>query len=194
MARTREFDVDDTLAKAVELFWQKGYEETSVRDLVKFTGVAHAGLYSAFGGKQGLFTAALRKYVDENITEMFAGLEHPQSGRAAIEAIFRGLVSSIRSGGTSWGCFVVNTAVEFSGERGEVGDLVRQTFERQVEAFRAALDRARDRGEIRDNLDTAQISNSFVVTFYGLSSLARADASEASLKHAAEAAISLMDK
>lgn len=193
MARTREFDVDDTLAKAVQLFWRKGYEETSVRELVKFTGVAHAGLYSAFGGKRGLFTAALRKYIDENITEMFAGLEHPESGRAAIEAILRGLVGSIRFGGPGWGCFVVNTAVKFSGERGEVGDLVRQTFERQVAAFRAALDRARDRGEVRDNLDTEQISNSFAVTFYGLSSLARADAPEASLEHAAEAAISLMD-
>lgn len=52
LTRIREFDVNDTMDKAMHLFWQKGYVETSVRDLVKYTGVAHAGLYSAFGDKK----------------------------------------------------------------------------------------------------------------------------------------------
>lgn len=70
MTRTREFDVNETLDRAMHLFWKKGYVETSVRDLVEYTGVAHAGLYSAFGDKEGLFKAAVRKYCLKIADEM----------------------------------------------------------------------------------------------------------------------------
>ncbi|VAW53187.1 Transcriptional regulator, AcrR family, partial [hydrothermal vent metagenome] len=72
--RNREFDVDDALTKAMHLFWEKGYADTSIRDIAEHIGVSHAGIYSAFGDKKGLFKASIEKYSREVLDVMFSPL------------------------------------------------------------------------------------------------------------------------
>ena len=64
MARPRSFDTDSVLTSAMMLFWQQGYEATSIRDLERASGLTAPSLYGAFGNKEALFTAALQRYVD----------------------------------------------------------------------------------------------------------------------------------
>ena len=191
--RLREFDEVDALDKAMRLFWRNGYADTSVRELVEHTGVAHAGLYAAFGDKDGLFKASLLKYVGEILGANFSTLERPGAGRAEIEALFDRAAEAFRSGILSKGCFVANSAVEFAGSPGPIADIVKRCFNREVKAFQHALTNAVATGKARSDLKIKRVANAMATTFFGMSAVARAGAPPSAISDAAAAAIALMD-
>ena len=175
MARTREFDEDDALERAMHLFWEQGYARTSVRDLVAATGVAHAGLYAAFGDKRGLFDAALERYANTFTTRHFGALEAKGAGREEIEAFFASVVDATRDGQFRYGCLMASTANEFGGAS-DVPAAVGANLARQIRAFANALRNARRAGTVGDDIDVLAVAKGWVVTFHGLSTLARAGA------------------
>lgn len=189
MARTREFDPDEALDKAMRLFWRKGYAETSVRDLVDFTGVAHAGLYSAFGDKRSLYTRALEKYRSSVTCPLFEILEAPEAGLAEIEAFFAFVGTAVRDGRFANGCFLANAGVEFAETPGPERDAFLNLVKQMTRAFETALRRARERGEIGRDIDTKAVAAGFVATFNGLSVLARAGAPMVLIERAVAAAL-----
>ncbi|MEM1180678.1 MAG: helix-turn-helix domain-containing protein [Acidobacteriota bacterium] len=196
MARQREFDTEETLEKAMRLFWQKGYSETSVRDLVKGTGVAHAGLYAAFGDKRGLFEAALERYA-EFMLPLFDRLAAPGAGRQAIADFFATVASSAVEGRFRHGCMVANTSVEIgagtaSGD-GRGAAVVRRVLDRQLMAFEAAARQARVDGDASPRLDPGRTAAGMVAIFYGVSALARAQAPHSAIHAASSAAVTLLD-
>ena len=189
MPRTREFDADEALAKAMHLFWQRGYADTSVRDLVAHTGVAHAGLYAAFGDKRALFARALAHY-QEMIAQMFyADLEAPDAGLPQIEAFFRKLASAIAHGKFANGCLIANTGVEFAAHPGPEQDTFLANLERLTRAFEAALNHAQQNGDIEPHADPKQLAAGLAATFHGLSVLARAGAATAAIDNAVDATL-----
>lgn len=191
--RTREFDVNETLDRAMHLFWEKGYVETSVRDLVKCTGVAHAGLYSAFGDKEGLFKAAVRKYCLKIADEMFSVLEHNNAGRAEIEHVFEIILQMNQDGRLRNGCMLVNTAIEFAGTDEELKDMVLGNFNKLEKALSRALRNAIANGEVRNDLPVKRIATSMATTIHGLSVLSRAGISIATIEEVILAAIEQLD-
>src|ERR671935_2536743 len=106
VARTPEFDHDKVLEKALDAFWRKGYEATSLSDLLEATGLARQSLYNAFGDKRALFLAALRRYVDTGIARFTKTLENGPV-RAAIRRVFE--TTSLGGANRNCGCFLVNT-------------------------------------------------------------------------------------
>lgn len=193
MTRTREFDVNDTLDKAMHLFWEKGYVETSVRDLVKHTGVAHAGLYAAFGDKEGLFKAAVRKYCRKIADEMFGVLNRDNAGRAEIEHIFKLILQMNKDGRLRNGCMLVNTAVEFSETDDELRDMVLGNFNTLEKALSRALTHAVVAGEVRKNLPVRRIAIAMATTIHGLAALSRAGMSITTIEEAILAALEQLD-
>lgn len=177
MPRTREFDPQKTLEKAMQLFWQRGYADTSMRDLVEYTGVAHAGLYSAFGSKQGLYEAALRYYRDTTMKRLLADLETADAGQAALEAFFDRILDMIRAGQFEDGCLMVNTAIEFGdtvqAEHSILG-LVSQHMERLRSAFEQALIRAKQQEAVQPDCDPQALADFLVTVFNGVTVMARA--------------------
>ena len=89
MAPAREFDEQMALSAAVELFWRKGYEGTSIRDLVEATGVNRASLYATFGGKQEFFRRALAQFKDCNVKSLQELAGQAVGGLGRIRAVFR---------------------------------------------------------------------------------------------------------
>lgn len=174
MPRVREFDPGKALEKAIELFWRKGYAETSMRDLVAHTGVAHAGLYSAFGGKRELFRAALQYYTESTMTQLLSDLETSDSSRADVEQFFEFMLHIIEAGDFQNGCFMVNTAIEFGDEAGDILAIVNAHMERMVSAIQGALERARERDEVRADLDPTATAEFLVSIFNGTAVFARA--------------------
>lgn len=191
--RTREFDVNETLDRAMHLFWEKGYIETSVRDLVKCTGVAHAGLYSAFGDKEGLFKAAVRKYCLKIASELFGVLEHNNAGRAEIEHVFKTILQMNQDGQLRSGCMLVNTAIEFSGTDEELKDMVLGNFEKLEKALSRALRNAVAAGEVRKNLPVKRIAISMATTIHGLAALSRTGISFSTIEEAILATLEQLD-
>lgn len=193
MTRTREFDVNETLDRAMHLFWEKGYVETSVRDLVEYTGVAHAGLYSVFGDKEGLFKAAVRKYCNEVVNQMFGILEHSNAGRAEIESIFEAILLMNKDGRLRNGCMLVNTAIEFSGTDEELKNIVLGNFKKLEQALSRALTHAVATGEVRNDLAVKRIAASMATTIHGLAVLSRAGISIATIEEVILATIEQLD-
>ncbi len=191
--RNREFDIDDALEKAMHLFWKKGYVDTSIRDLAEHIGVSHAGIYSAFGDKEGLFKASIEKYAREILDVMFCPLEGPDAGRKQIEMLFSYVINGIREGVFRNGCFITNSAVEFAGVGGPITLFVQRSFKRQVKAFENALNLAVKKAEVRPDLDVKRIACSLTTTFYGASVLARAGLPMTVLEESAAAAIEQLD-
>lgn len=189
MARLQEFDPDVALERAMQLFWAQGFSESSMEELVKKTGVARAGLYKVFGDKSGLFQAALTKYVSENIEDMFRPLNTPDANLPEIEALFQRVVALAKAGRFRRGCFLVNSAQEVCGGRGEIGKLIQRTLTFQTRCFRMALENARRTGRVRKTLSPKQSADALIVSFFGLATLARAGAPWSVLDHASKASI-----
>ncbi|HJS75619.1 MAG TPA: TetR/AcrR family transcriptional regulator, partial [Vicinamibacteria bacterium] len=110
MGRPREFDRDEALDRAVQVFWSRGFERTSVEDLTDSMGIQRGSLYAAFGDKHQLFLAALDRYEERFYRDTLRFLEEG-SPREGIRRVFQQVVSDCACGGGAKGCFITNTAV-----------------------------------------------------------------------------------
>ena len=154
MTRPRSQNRQDFIHRATQVFWRKGFGDTSIGDLVEHTGVGRGAIYSDFGGKGELFEACLDHYITWAITPVFAPLEQKQSRLADIEAFFDAQISAVLEAGLpSKGCLVGNTLMELDSCSGAVGNTVREHFERLNTHFARAL-----KNEIRARGVTPELS------------------------------------
>ncbi len=168
MARPREFDIDAALERAMQAFWAKGYESTSLDDLCEATGLGRSSLYAAFGDKRGLYLRALVRYEDGVEERIAAALARPVPVRKAIAAFVDRLISDIVAGPGRRGCFIGNCAAELArGDRG-AATRVRKSLERIEAAFRDALARAKAEGEIAASADVAALARFLTAGIQGL--------------------------
>ncbi len=140
MARPKAYDPEEALARATALFWRKGYEGTSVADLVAALGINRGSLYGTFKDKHALFLAALERY-DER--EIGAAVRHLRNtvgpGRERIQSLFDNVIRNVEERGDRRGCLVCNSAVELAATDGEVERHVKRSQERLTGAFSVAL-------------------------------------------------------
>ena len=144
MGRPREFDIDEALRRAMDAFWAKGYEATSLADLTKAMGVQKASLYGTFGDKHKLFTAALTRYAHDGIERLRAELDRPEAPLDAVRGLFHTMVDNTVAPKGKRGCFCVNAAVELAPHDPAVGDIVREHVRGMEQVFAEALERARE--------------------------------------------------
>ncbi|MFE6306614.1 TetR/AcrR family transcriptional regulator [Nocardiopsis sp. NPDC057823] len=163
MARTREFDTEAAVGRAMELFWARGYEATSVRDLTQRLGIGQGSLYAAFGGKDGLYRAALEHYRTTLAADALRALEEGADARAAIRALLTERIRvAVERGGQ--GCLAVNAACERLPQDAATRHTVRDMQDASREALAEVLRAARDRGEIAERHDPHTVA-AFLVTF-----------------------------
>ncbi|HUM13501.1 MAG TPA: TetR/AcrR family transcriptional regulator [Myxococcaceae bacterium] len=190
MGRPREFDVDEALDRATDLFWARGYEATSVRDLVDALGVNRASLYATFGDKAQLFEAVLHRYAERVNGALMEVLDPPAAGAEAVRAWFKVLIEKATQTGGPRGCLMLNTLTGCS-------TVPEPLMERVVAGVRASTDRlqealARDPDLVgRENVRT--LARFFAAEGHGLSVLARAGVRRAELEMAAEVALRVLE-
>jgi TetR/AcrR family transcriptional repressor of nem operon len=119
MPGTRQFDHDTVVERAMMLFWRKGYGATSIDDLEKATRLRRGSLYNAFGDKQGLFVAALKRYAAIITEERIKRLSNPDP-RKGIEGFFDILIAQLSEPSRPRGCLHTNTSLEFPHAPDEV--------------------------------------------------------------------------
>lgn len=171
MARTREFDVDKALKAAMELFWEKGYEATSLNDLTARMGIQRPSLYAAFGDKQALFEAALRHYTQLHATHVRASLFNPSSAKEAIRAFFDQLIAEEYSGRISRGCFCLNTMVELAPHDEKFEILTREHQMYLSVLFQETIERGMRSGEIKPEVNARAVAQALAVALVGLTVL-----------------------
>lgn len=134
MARPREFDETAVLDAAVQCFWARGFEATSVRDLAEGMGMTSASLYNAFGDKRTLYRRALNHYLDQTVRARVARLETAMPPREAIAQFFDEVIKRSLCDRQRRGCMLVNTALEVAPHDAEFRSIVAEEL-KQIEAF-----------------------------------------------------------
>ncbi|MFB5266118.1 TetR/AcrR family transcriptional regulator [Paenibacillus enshidis] len=148
MARPKEFDTTDVLSKAMHVFWQHGYEGTSIQDVVDHVGIKAQSLYNTFGGKRELFFAALRHYASQKT--LIEILEKTPSGKAAITKVFQDIVTTSSEADRKKGCFMINTCVELAPHDPEIAKFIEKESASVEHAYYDALIRAKGQGELHE--------------------------------------------
>lgn len=182
MARPREFDIDAALERAMQAFWAKGFEATSLDDLCEATGLGRSSLYAAFGGKRALLHRSLERYEEQGIARITAALARPVPVREAIAAFVGDLIERIVSGSGRRGCFIGNCAAELARQDRATAARVRRSLERIEATFRDVLARAQARGEIAKSADVDAIARFLVAGIQGLRLVAKANPDRAALE------------
>lgn len=168
MARPREFDPDQVLDSAMHLFWEQGFDGTSIGDLEARMGINRFSIYNTFGDKQGLFLAAMDRYRDRVVSELARELEHGDDGLGALRRFFQRVASAVASPDSRIGCFMVNCAVERSLDDPDAAERVRAHFDRIERAFHRCLKLARDSGQIGADARLRDRARKLAVTFQGV--------------------------
>jgi len=176
MARPSEFDRDDVLRRAMEVFWCHGYEATGMPDLVEAMGIGRQSLYNTFESKRGLFLAALALYQDERAKSLQKALASAASPLKGVETLLLSIATSSGEARTR-GCLSVNTATEIGVKDDEVGEILRKGAQRSKADLAAALSRAKTQGELPAGLDEQAAAEFVLAVMRGLRVSAKAGAS-----------------
>lgn len=174
MVRTRAFDPAQALSRAVDLFSSRGYSETSMEDIVKATGVSRYGLYGTFGNKRELFEQALERYADGMGKQSFLRLLEPDASLSHIRAIFDERIDNMCASGDKRGCMLCHTAMELAPHDPEIESVLQKFLRRMSKAFSVGLESARDKGEVKADLDLGDAGDYLTGALFGLVILARA--------------------
>jgi len=193
MPRTREFDATDALYKATLVFWEKGYANTSVEDLVAATGVNRSGLYEEFGSKRGLFIACLRYYQDSIVSMAFGIVEQAGASVANVRRYFARVLELSATELGKLGCFMANTANDVAFLDSEAAAEVERFRNRQRAGFNTALSRAKSEGKLPQYVNTEQTSDFFTAVAQGLSTMARSKADSRIMANTVSIALSCLD-
>lgn len=192
MARPREFDETAVLDAAVQCFWARGYEATSVRDLAAGMGLTSASLYNAFGDKRSLFQRALDHYLDQTVRERIARLEGSLPPREAIAAFLDEIVERSMSDRQRRGCMLVNSALEVAPHDPEFRRVVANELT-QIEAFfRRCVQAGQRSGEINAAQDAEDLARLLLGVLLGIRVLARTRPDRALLEGVARPALALL--
>lgn len=147
--RPREFDEEEVLDHLVEIFWAQGYEATSITDLVEGTGLNKSSLYNCFGSKEGLYAAAIERYVDVRSSMLIDIANNGTEGLDDIGRLLDLQETELASERGHMGCLMVNTSTEL-GLRDEAFAGAARQFRAQFrEALATVFDRAESTGQIQ---------------------------------------------
>jgi AcrR family transcriptional regulator len=188
MGRPRSFDIDGALDRALQVFWRKGYEGTSLSDLTKAVGVNRPSLYAAFGDKDALFRKALDRYLHGPAAYTQEALKEP-TARAVVERLLRGAADLNTAPHNPGGCLMVQGALAC----GEVADSIRQELSACRAAGEAAirrrLQRAKSEGDLSTDADPADLARYIATVLYGMAVQAAGGASRGKLQRVVEMAL-----
>ncbi|MFJ2769703.1 TetR/AcrR family transcriptional regulator [Streptomyces sp. NPDC087300] len=194
MARTKEFDPDAALQSALQLFWRRGYEATSMADLVEELGIGRASIYATFGNKHDLYLKALERYGENQDPVLLGELSAPGPALPAVRAVVRRFgAESTSDKDRLTGCFITNTAAELAPHDAAAARCVERSWERIETLLHSALVRAQAQGELPRDRDPRTLARMLLVLMQGLRVVGKASEDPARVRDAVEQALKLLD-
>ena len=168
MPRQRAYCREQVTEKAMKVFWNQGYEGTSVQDLVEATGINRFSMYEEFGDKEGLFQAALDKYRDIMAERVFEPLERNTTGLGSIKTFFDNAVETYTAKGKMNACLITNTTLELAKRDTKAAAQVKRHLDRMERGFLRTSAVARGKKEIHRAADLEKLSKYLVGVAQGL--------------------------
>ncbi|EGM71249.1 TetR/AcrR family transcriptional regulator [Shewanella sp. HN-41] len=193
VGRPRAFDTNDALAKALEVFWRKGFEGTSLTDLTQAMGINKPSLYAAFGNKEQLFLKAIELYEQRPCAFFYPALEQ-KTAYQVVESMLLGAASSLADDSHPQGCLIVQGALACS----EAGEAIKETLinrRRDGElALCERLQRAKDEGDLPDTADPLLLARYIGTVLQGMAIQATNGISSEELLQVAELVLASFPK
>jgi len=188
VGRPREFDEERALEAAMDEFWKKGYESTSLNDLCCCTGLHKGSLYQAFGDKHKLFMRSLNHYADREFKDVAAVAFEQDSPLDSIRALVRTVCDNAAEGR---GCLMINSMVELAPHDPEVKEMLMNEGQRRIQVMTELLTKAQEAGEIRPELDPARLAQQLMVGLAGAAALVKGLITTEEVMHLLESMIDL---
>ena len=192
MARPREFDEATVLDAAVQCFWSRGYEATSMRDLIEETGLTGASLYNAFGDKRALYQRALDRYVAGTIADRIRRCE-AMPPREAIRTFFAEVLKRSLTDPEHKGCMLVNAALDVVPRDRALQKDVAEILATIERFFRASAERGQADGSITRTQSATNLARHLLGVLMGIRVLARARPEKALLEGIVASAMSFLE-
>jgi len=193
MARQKEFDRDEVLHKAMEVFWTRGYEGASIQDLVKHMGINRQSIYDTFGDKHSLFLQALDRYREIQSRKVFEVLERPGSMKKNLRRLFEETVARALSAEGRRGCFVGNSMSELAGRCKETATRTCSSMAAAEKMFQRALERGKGQGDFPGLRDPRAVARFLYSSLQGLLLMAKATQDGKLLNDVVKVTLSVLD-
>jgi len=175
MPRTRTFDLDTAVDRAMDLFWEHGYEATSLQDLKSALGLGGGSFYAAFASKDALYQAALQRYRDTMASALLQDLQGDSDFAGTVRQAFLGRLRAAASDPLRRGCLLVNAVGERLPRDTATCDVVRQVQDANRQALAALIAAAQSRGELPGDQDPDDSARFLLVCLNGLLAAAKTD-------------------
>jgi TetR/AcrR family transcriptional repressor of nem operon len=192
MARSKEFDPQTALRAALELFWRRGYEATSMADLVEALGIGRASVYATFGSKHELYLLALRRYGELCDPRLLEELSQPGPALPAVRAVVTRFAEEAAGDELRRGCFITNTAVELAPHDRAAARRVEASWDHLETGLASALLRARAQGELPAGRDPQALARMLLVLLQGMRVVGKAGGDPERPRDAAALALTLL--
>lgn len=168
MPRTKQFEREKALETITELFWTKGYNGTSMDDLVQASGLSRSSLYDTFGSKYDLFRSALQHYQNKSKSTLEEQLMKLPSGREKIKAVLDFAVDQSLCDTKRKGCFMVNTTTELASTDNSIRKTAKDNLTNMEQLFTSLVEQAQQQGEVRKDLSASSLAHYLVNNFFGI--------------------------
>ena len=186
--RPREFDAEKALDAALLLFWQRGYEGTSLAELSKVMGINMPSLYAAFGSKELLFGKVLDRYMQKPASYLPNALKEP-TARQAVEKLFLGAIEMVMHRSHPDGCLLVQGALASGPDSEAIRNELSQRRAKAEMAIRRRFELAIKQGDLPRRVQAAQLARYVATVIWGMSVQAAGGATRAELRAIAEVAM-----
>jgi TetR/AcrR family transcriptional repressor of nem operon len=192
MARPRTYDEDIVIGKALEVFWEKGFSETSSRDLIAATGISNGSLFNRYGDKNKLYLACLQKYEAVYVAALERLLVSNLPFKQKIKEVFEGTAKKVAATGSYEGCFFFNSSVDSGIDDDSISSLTRAIHRRLEKAFRTATEQAKEVGELNVDSDSSRLAGYLMTITTGLRALVRAGTPASGINRNIHSALELL--
>lgn len=174
--RPLAFSPDQAVTTAMQVFWARGYEAASTRDLLEAMQISRSSLYQAFGNKEQLFLEALRRYRETLIGRLHRQLEASPTAMSFLEGLFRDTAGDAGSERAALGCLIFNSATEL-GQRGDLPSIeATRSVAAITELFRQAVVRAQVEGDVAPHREAEDLATYLTLGMAGLRTLLKTGA------------------
>jgi len=194
MPRTKQFDEQAVLEKAVSLFWKQGYNGTSMQELVDHLGINRASLYATYGGKRALFDLAIDHYRKQGQAALWKALEQLPSARAKLEYLFEQAIDDSVKDTDRKGCFVVNTVSESACPDLEVRAMLEENRINFEQVFAELILSGREQGEWSSSMNVADTASYLYAFYNGLRVVSRHQNERTYLEGMVRTALTVLDQ
>ena len=158
MGRTKDFDENEVLVKAVNIFWLKGYNGTSMQDLVDGLGISRSSLYDTYGDKHTLFIKALESYQCSASVQVSKIIDNASSAKKAVEQLLEFVIAGLLNDNERKGCFMLNAEVEIAPYNQDVNDLICRNDQQLELVFYSLIQKGQSNGEIANRQDARALA------------------------------------